>query len=73
MTPNQIREAREHLGLSQAGMSRLMGVHKSTYLKWEHGENNLSAAAGTLINLFLYLKKKLPASKFNEIKRFFME
>lgn len=38
MTPAEIRDARERLGLSQRAMALALGVHWNTLARWERGE-----------------------------------
>lgn len=37
MTPEEIKQIREMLGLSQADLARLMGVGNDAVRKWEYG------------------------------------
>lgn len=37
MTPDELRAARKQLGLTQAQLAAELGVHQSTYAKWEAG------------------------------------
>jgi len=52
MTP---AEARKELGVSQAGMARLLGVHRQTWVKWERGEQSPPAVAVTAIRMLVFL------------------
>jgi DNA-binding transcriptional regulator YiaG len=47
--PINPKEARLKLGLNQSQMARLMGVHRSTWVKWERGERRMNAAAVELL------------------------
>ena len=38
------KNARLTLGLNQTEMAKAMGVHRGTWLKWERGEQDISAA-----------------------------
>jgi len=57
MTP---RETRAELGLSQAEMARLMGVHVMTLSKWERGVRQPDKAAVRLMEVLLWLNKNYP-------------
>lgn len=37
MTPAELKAARKQLGLTQAQLAAELGVHQSTYAKWEAG------------------------------------
>jgi len=52
------KQARENLGLNQTQMAEAMGVHRNTWLKWERGEQQISAAPARLIQVFLWLNSK---------------
>lgn len=56
MTDEQIREARESLGMNQSEMARAMGVHRVTYTKWERGENRITASPATMIRMLLHMQ-----------------
>jgi transcriptional regulator with XRE-family HTH domain len=50
------KQARLFLGLSQVDMARAMGVHRSTWLKWERQTQGITAAPMRLVNVLLWLK-----------------
>lgn len=56
MTDEQIKEARESLGMNQSEIARAMGVHRVTYTKWERGENRVTASPETSIRMLLYMQ-----------------
>ena len=39
MTPAELTASRTQLGLSQAGLSRALGVDRATVSKWESGQH----------------------------------
>lgn len=53
ISPNQ---ARLTLELNQTEMSAAMGVHRNTWLKWERGEQQMSAAPARLLKTLLWLQ-----------------
>jgi len=40
--PNRLLELREHAGLRQEDMARLLGITTSGYRQMEHGDNDIS-------------------------------
>jgi transcriptional regulator with XRE-family HTH domain len=58
------KQARENLGLNQTQMAEAMGVHRNTWLKWERGEQQISAAPARLIQVFLWLNSKNMLNSF---------
>lgn len=50
------KQVREFLGLNQTSMAKAMGVHRNTWLKWERGEQDISAAPSQLLKTLLWLK-----------------
>jgi DNA-binding XRE family transcriptional regulator len=57
VTPNEIKQARQSLGLSQTDMASAMGVNRVTYTKWERGEQGITAGPKTEINMLLYMQR----------------
>ncbi|EKS7767173.1 helix-turn-helix domain-containing protein [Edwardsiella piscicida] len=56
MTPEQIKEARQLLGFSQAKMCKALGLTSvMTYAKWEQGCSSPNAAAISAIEMLLYM------------------
>lgn len=49
MTPEQIKQARQSLGLSVNAMAQRLGIDRGTYGKWERGEQRAPAIAATAI------------------------
>ena len=52
------KKARLTLGLNIEEMSRLVGVHRQTWAKWEHGERNLTAAPSRLLDVILWMHSR---------------
>ncbi len=54
MTPAELKSARRQLGLTQAGLARVVGVHVGrTIGKWECGERSIPGTVAVLLNLAL--------------------
>ena len=53
MTPEEIRSARNRLGMSQMGLANALGTHIATVVAWEKGINPISGPADTAIRLML--------------------
>lgn len=53
MKPDEIREARVTLGLTQVEMARVMGVDVMTISRWEVGGRNPQRLAVRLIEAYL--------------------
>ena len=49
MTPIEIKQARQQLGLSVNAMAQRLGIDRNTYGKWERGEQRAPAIAATAI------------------------
>ena len=49
MTPAEIKQARQSLGLSVNAMAQRLGIDRNTYGKWERGEQRAPAVAATAI------------------------
>jgi DNA-binding transcriptional regulator YiaG len=43
MTPEELTTRREELGLTQAGLARMLGVPPLTVWKWEHANQKVPA------------------------------
>lgn len=52
------KQARLKLGLSQPEMTKAMGVARGTWLKWERGERDITAAPCRLLKTLLWLHEK---------------
>lgn len=51
MTAEEIKQARESLGLNKKQMAERLGVDRDTYYKWEAGKQRLPAVGVTAIKL----------------------
>ena len=51
MTPKQIKELRERLGLSRTEFAARLGLTESAIHYWEHGERKPSGTALTLMRM----------------------
>ena len=49
MTTEQLKQARQQLGLSVNAMAQRLGIDRNTYGKWERGEQRAPAIAATAI------------------------
>ena len=49
MNADQIKQARQQLGLSVNAMAQRLGIDRNTYGKWERGEQRAPAIAATAI------------------------
>ena len=67
-----LKEKRERLGLKQSDMARLMGVHRQTYVSWERGEKQMSAAPARLLEMIEDLSAKHP-NIFEQLAEQFIE
>jgi len=55
MTPNELNEARQKLGLSIQQMADAMDVHRDTWGKWARGDRKPDRAAVQLVRLMVWL------------------
>jgi DNA-binding transcriptional regulator YiaG len=53
MTPTHCRAIRGRLRVSQAGLARLVGVHRVTVTRWETGRRAIPAPTAKLLGLLL--------------------
>lgn len=49
MNAEQLKQARQQLGLSVNAMAQRLGIDRNTYGKWERGEQRAPAIAATAI------------------------
>ena len=52
---------RLYLGLTQADMARVMGIHYHLWVKWERNEQRITAAPLRQIEILTMLKDQHPA------------
>lgn len=58
MTPSDIKQARQTLGLTQEQMASALNLtHYKTYGKWETGEREPNTVAVTAIEMLLYMQQ----------------
>lgn len=69
MTPEQIKQARQQLGLNQSEMARTMGVVRTLYTKWERGEQRITAGPKTEIDMLLYMQQCGVLAGWLELKK----
>lgn len=58
MTKDQIKQARQSLGLTQAEMAEKMGIKTSKLTQWEIGRYRISDEGATLISILADIKKQ---------------
>ena len=58
MTPTQLKQARQSLGLTQAAMAEKMGIILRKWERWEGGHSPISAEGATLLWLLVELGKQ---------------
>ena len=59
MTPSQIKQARQTLGLSQTEMCNALRLTSvMTYAKWEQGASKPTSSAIASIEMLLYMKSR---------------
>jgi len=61
MTPSEVKQIRQQLGLSQAGLAALIGGGDNmTVSRWERGERTPGHQAATLLRLLAWLHVEYP-------------
>ena len=53
MTPSQLKQARQQLGITQAAMSKAMGIGTRKLERWEGGHSPISPEGARLVELIL--------------------
>ena len=53
MTSEEIKQARHQLGLTQAAMSKAMGIGARKWERWEGGHSPISPEGARLVELLL--------------------
>lgn len=56
MTPEQIKQARQSLGLTQAVMAKEMGIIPRKWERWEGGHSPISSEGARLVEMLVELK-----------------
>lgn len=59
MTREQIKQARQQLGLTQAAMAAKMGIIQRKWERWEGGHSPISAEGATLLRLLVDIGDKI--------------
>lgn len=55
MTPEQIKQARQSLGLTQAAMAAKMGIILRKWERWEGGHSPISPEGARLVEMLVQL------------------
>jgi len=53
MTKEQIKQARQQLGLTQAAMAKVMGIGTRKWERWEGGHSPISQEGARLVEIIL--------------------
>ena len=53
MTPTQLKQARQQLGLTQAAMAKAMGIGTRKWERWEGGHSPISPEGVMLVEMIL--------------------
>lgn len=53
MKPDQIKQARQQLGLTQAAMAKAMGIGTRKLERWEGGHSPISPEGARLVEMLL--------------------
>lgn len=70
MAPEEIKQARQSLGLTQAKMAALMGINLRKLERWEGGHSPISSEGETLIKLLLeHEKLAADAERYRRLKQ----
>ena len=56
MTPEQIKQARHQLGLTQAAIAAKMGIILRKWERWEGGHSPISAEGARLVEMLVEMK-----------------
>ena len=56
MTPEQIKQARQLLCLTQAAMAKAMGIGTRKWERWEGGHSPISPEGARLVELLVEMK-----------------
>ena len=58
MTREQIKQARQQLGLTQAAMAAKMGIIQRKWERWEGGHSPISDEGATLLRFLVEMNKQ---------------
>ena len=53
MTKEQLKQARQQLGLTQSGMAKVMGIGTRKWERWEGGHSQISPEGARLVEILL--------------------
>ena len=53
MTPSQLKQARQQLGITQAAMAKAMGIGTRKWERWEGGHSPISPEGARLVEILL--------------------
>lgn len=53
MTPSEIKQARQQLGLTQVAMAKAMGIGTRKWERWEGGHSPISPEGARLVEMLL--------------------
>ena len=56
MTPEQIKQARQSLCLTQAAMAKAMGIGTRKWERWEGGHSPISPEGARLVEMLVEMK-----------------
>lgn len=56
MAPEEIKQARQEMGLTQAAMAKAMGIGTRKWERWEGGHSPISAEGARLVELLVEIK-----------------
>ena len=56
MTKEQLKQARQQLGLTQAAMAKAIGIGTRKWERWEGGHSPISPEGARLVELLVELK-----------------
>ena len=59
MTKEQLKQARQQLGLTQAAMAAKMGIIQRKWERWEGGHSPISAEGATLLRMLVDIHDKI--------------
>ena len=55
MAPEEIKQARQEMGLTQAAMAKAMGIGTRKWERWEGGHSPISPEGARLVELLVQL------------------
>jgi len=67
MTPEQFREFRQSIGVSQKTMATVLGVTRRQVIRYESGEQSISGTAAVLLHILV--TRKIPKFPKRSVRR----